>query len=92
MLINLVVVLINDKCCVVFLDGLVIIFLLFIQETDFYESVSLSLKGKGVGKDGVLEVADGLLNLIGLSKDNTELIQHLTSLVKVGGHLEDGNQ
>ena len=86
-LIDLVVVLINDQSGFILLDCLVEVLLLFIQQTDLDESISLSLQGERIRQDGVLEVADCLRDLVCLCKDDAEFVENLTSLVEVGRHL-----
>lgn len=82
-LIDLKVALITCDSGFVFSHGLIEILLFFIEETNFDQSVSFSLKSKSIGKDRILEIADGLLDLVGLSKDHSELVKDLTLLVEV---------
>ena len=39
-----------------------------------------------------MEVADGLLNLVCLSEDHSELVQDFALLVEVRGHFEDSDK
>lgn len=68
------------------------VFLLFIEETNFDQSVHLFLNREGAREDGVLEELARLINLIRLCEDCSELVQHFRLLVKVRGHLEDTDE
>lgn len=92
MLVNLVVVLISDDGCFVFSNGLYEIILFFIEEANLDESVTLSLQSESVCKDRVLEITDGLLNLVCLREDHSKFVKHFTLLVKVWRHFENCNQ
>lgn len=92
MLVDFVVVLVANDCCLVLPDGLHEVVLLLVEKADLDESIALSLQRESVGQNGVLEVADGLLDLVGLGEDHSELVEDLTLLVEVRRHLEDGNQ
>ena len=83
MLIDLKVALITVDSSFILLHGLVEVTLFFVEKTNLDECVCLSLKGEGVGEDGVLEVADGLLDLVGLGEDHTELVEDFTLLVEI---------
>ena len=90
--VDLVVGLIGDGGSFVFPHSLCVILEDLIEHTHFHKGVRLSFQSERVGQDRVLEVGDGLLNLIGLSEDHAELVEHLTLLIKVRRHLEDSNQ
>jgi hypothetical protein len=89
---DLEVVLVTNKCYLVLSDSLVVVILSLVQQTDFDQGVGLSPGGEGVGQDGVLEVADGLLDLVGLREDHGQLVENLTLLVEVRGHLQDSDE
>ena len=92
MLVDFVVVLVANNCCLVLSDGLDEIILLLVEKANLDEGIALSLQRESVGQNRVLEVANGLLDLVGLGEDHSELVEDLTLLVEVRGHLEDGNQ
>jgi hypothetical protein len=48
--------------------GLVEVLVLFVEQTDLEQGVHLPLHCEGVREDGVLEVTDGLLDLVGLGE------------------------
>lgn len=89
MLEDLKVILVSNQSDLVLSDGLVEIILGLIEQTYFDQSISLSPCGEGVCQNGILEVADSLLDLVGLGKDHSKLVQDFTLLVEVGGHLQD---
>lgn len=89
MLIDLIILFVSDDSSFILPDGLWEVTLLLVQQTYLDQSVTLSLERKSVGQDGVLEVTDGLLELVGLREDHAELVEHFTLLVEVGGHLQD---
>ena len=57
--------------------GLLEVFLFFVKETDFDQRVYFLFYGEGRGQDGVLEEFTGLVYLIRLGKDCTELVEDL---------------
>lgn len=71
MLIDFEVTLVTCDSSLIFSHGLIEILLFFIEKTNFDQSISFSFKRKSVGKDRVLEIADSLLDLIGLSKNHS---------------------
>lgn len=91
-LIDLEVGLVADGGSFVLFHRLAVILLLFVQQTNFEERIGLPFQGEGVGQNGVLEVADCLLNLVSLCKDHAQLVQDFALLVEVGRHLEDCNE
>ena len=91
-MIDLIVVLIDDKCSLIFLDSLVEVLLLFIKKTNLNESVSLSFQSKGIGQDRILEITYSLRDLIRLCKYDTKLVEDLTSLIEVWRHLKYSNE
>ena len=90
--VDLVVRLIGDGGSLVFSHCLCVILENLIEHAHFHKGVRLSFQSERVGQDRVLEVGDGLLNLIGLSEDHAELVENLTLLVEVRRHFEDSNQ
>jgi len=70
-LVNFEVALVSIDCSLVLSHGLIEVTLFFVQEADLDKSVGLSLQGKSIGQDGVLEITDGLLNLVSLGEDHT---------------------
>ena len=71
------------ESCLIRLLSLHVILCLFIQEANFKQGIYLSLNSKSVGKNRILEVADCLVNLIGLCKNDAKLIEYFTLLVEV---------
>jgi len=92
MLIYLVVVLVTNDGSFVLSDGLHKVVLFLVEEADLDESIALSLESEGVRQNRVLEVADCLLDLVGLCEDHAELVEDLTLLVEVGRHLQHCDQ
>ena len=92
MLVDLEVALVTYDGSLILSQGLVIVLLGLVEESDFDQGIGFPLESEGVGEDGVLEVADGLLDLVGLGKYHTKLVEHLTLLVEVGGHLQYSDQ
>lgn len=74
MLVDLEAVLVGDQGCLVLTDSLHELFLLLKEQTDFNECVSFSLLGESIGQDRVLEVADGMLDLVGLCEDHSKFV------------------
>ena len=74
MLVDLEAVLVGDQSSLILTDGLHELFLLLEEQADLDEGVGLSLLGESVGQNGVLEVADGVLDLVGLGEDHSELV------------------
>jgi hypothetical protein len=68
-----------------------IVLLLFKQHTNLDKGISLPLERECAGEDGVLEVADSLLNLVSLGKDHSQLVKYFTLLVEVWRHLENSD-
>ena len=87
MLVDLVVALVSNDGCLILSHGLNIVLLLLIKHTDFDKSISFSLKCEGTGEDRILEIADGLLNLVCFSKYHTQFVKDFTLLVEVWRHL-----
>lgn len=83
MLEDLEVVFISNNSCFVLPNGLHEIILFFIQKTNFNKCVALSLKCESISQDRVLEIADSLLDLIGLCEDHSKLVEYFTLLVEV---------
>ena len=92
MLEDLEVVFISNDSCFVLPNGLHEIILFFIKKTNFNKCVTLSLKCESISQDRVLEIADSLLDLIGLCEDHSKLVEYLTLLVEVWRHFENGNE
>ena len=92
MLVDLVVVLVTNDCGLVLSVGLDEVILLLVKKSDLDEGIALSLQSESVGQDRVLEVANGLLDLVSLGEDHSELVEDLTLLVEVRRHLQDSNQ
>lgn len=74
MLVDLEAVLVRDQSCLVLTDSLHELLLLLKEQADFNEGVSFSLLGESIGQNGVLEVADGVLDLVGLCEDHSKLV------------------
>jgi hypothetical protein len=74
MLVDLEAVLVRDQSCLVLTDSLHELLLLLKKQADFNEGVSFSLLGESIGQNGVLEVADGVLDLVGLCEDHSKLV------------------
>ena len=74
MLVDLEAVLVGDQSCLILTDSLHDLFLLLKEKADFNEGVGFSLLGESVGQDGVLEVADGVLDLVGLCEDHSKFV------------------
>jgi len=70
-LVDLEVALVACDSGFIFSHCLIEILLFFIEKTDFDQSISFSLKSKSVGKNRVLEIANGLLDLIGFGKNHS---------------------
>jgi len=51
--------------------GLSKVFVFFIKKSNLEKGINLSFHSEGVGEDGVLEVADSLVDLVGLRKDHS---------------------
>jgi hypothetical protein len=92
MLIDFEVALVTGDCGFVFSHCLIEILLFFVEKTNFDQRIRFSFKGKSIGKDRILEIADCLMDLIGLGKNHSELVEDLTLLVEVRRHLQNSNQ
>jgi len=66
--------------------------LLFVEKSNLEKGVHLALQRERGGQDGVLEVADGVVNLVRLRKDGSNLEQHFTLLVEVRRHFQHRDQ
>ena len=91
-LIDFEVALVAGDCSFIFSHCLIEILLFFVKKTNFDKSVCLSLESKSVGKDRILEIADGLMDLISLGENHSKLVEDLTLLVEVWRHLKDSDQ
>ena len=74
MLVDLEAILVRNQSCLILTDSLHELFLLFKEQADFNEGVSFSLLGESVGQNRVLEVADGVLDLVGLCEDHSKFV------------------
>ena len=91
-LVDFEVALVTSDSSFIFSHCLIEILLFFVEKTNLDQSVCLSLNGESIGKDRILEIADGLMNLVGLGENHSELVEDLTLLVEVWRHLKDSNQ
>ena len=71
MLINLEIRFVTDGCGFVLFHCLAVVLLLFVEQTNLEKGVRLPFLGEGVSQDRVLEIADGLLDLVSLCKDHS---------------------
>jgi hypothetical protein len=56
------------------------------KHTDLQKSIDLSAHSEVAREDRVLEVPNGLVELVGLSKNNAELVKYFRLLIKVRRH------
>jgi hypothetical protein len=86
-LVDLEVVFIANDSSFVLVHSLVVVLHFLVQQTNLDQSVSLPLQRESVGQNGVLEVANSLLDLVGFRKDHAKFVEDLALLVEVGRHL-----
>ena len=76
MLVGFVIVLLVAERGLVATLSLAKLVLLLVEYSDFEQRVDLTLDREDVGQDRVLEVGDGLLDLVCFSVDHSELVEH----------------
>ena len=83
---ELMVVLVVDHGDVVLLHGLVVVLQLFAKDADLDVSVGHATLREALREKRVLEVKDGLGDLISFGENHSQLEEHFALLVEVGRH------
>lgn len=72
--------------------SLLIVSHIFVQDAYLEESVNFSLHSESVSENWILEIANGLINLVCLGKYYTKFVEDLTLLVEIRWHLKDSDK